>query len=77
MKTKYALINTFNAMPGRLGGILSFHRTEEAAEKADRACQKAVKRANGQNSYLPTIIREVDGNAPFSNDLHESWVYER
>ena len=77
MKTKYALINTFNAMPGRLGGILSFHRTEEAAEKADRAFQKAVQRANGKNCYLPTIIREVDGNAPFSNDLHESWVYER
>ena len=74
MKTKYALINTFNAMPGRLGSILSFHRTEEAAERADKACQKAVKRANGRNSYLPTIIREVFANAPKSSDLHESWL---
>jgi hypothetical protein len=74
MKTKFAVINTFNAMPGRLGAIQSFHRTEEAAEKADKALQKAVKRANGQSSYLPTIIREVEGNAPRSNDLHESWL---
>lgn len=74
MKTKYALINTFNAMPGRLGGILSFHRTEEAAERADKVFQKAVKRANGNSSYLPTTIREVFANAPRSNDLHESWL---
>jgi len=74
MKTKYALINTFNAMPGCLGGILSFHRTEQAAEKADRVFQKAVQRANGKNCYLPTIIREVEGGAPRSNDLHESWL---
>ena len=76
MKTKFALINTFNAMPGHLGCVQSFHRTEQAAEKADKALQKAVKRANGQSSYLPTIIREVAGNAPRSNGLHESWLAE-
>jgi hypothetical protein len=74
MKNKFALINTFNAMPGHLGAVQSFHRTEEAAEKADRALQKAIKRANGQSSYLPTIIREVGAKAPRSNDLHESWL---
>jgi len=74
MKTKYALINTLNAMPMYMGSVQSFHRTEEAAEKADKALQKAVKRANGKNCYLPTIIREVEGGAPRSNDLHESWL---
>lgn len=74
MKTKFALINTFNSMPGHLGAVQSFHRSEEAAEKADKALQRAVKRANGQSSYLPTIVREIDAKAPRSNDLHESWT---
>jgi uncharacterized protein involved in exopolysaccharide biosynthesis len=76
MKTKFALVNTLNAMPDHLGSVESFHRTEEAAEKADKALQKAVKRANGQNSYLPTIIREVAGNAPKTPSLHQSWEVE-
>lgn len=73
MKTKFALINTFNALPGRLGSVVSFHRTEAAAIAADVKLQKAVKRANGQSSYLPTIIVEVGAAAKKSTSLEESW----
>ena len=46
----YHLINMFNRT------IISSHRTEGAARKADVKHQRAVKRANGQNSYIPTQI---------------------
>lgn len=49
----YALLDTFNDR------IISRHRTIEAAQKKDAAYQRAVKRANGQGSYVPTVIREV------------------
>ena len=37
---------------------LSSHRTLAAAVDADRKYQRAVKRANGQSSYIPTQYRE-------------------
>lgn len=41
---------------------VSHHRSIEAAVKADRKFQRDVKRANGQNSYIPTTIQvRVDG----------------
>lgn len=53
----YALINTMTQIPGdSLGTVLSLHRTAEAAERADAALQRAIKRANGETSYLPTCI---------------------
>jgi hypothetical protein len=74
MTTKFALINTFPALPDHLGQVISFHRTEEAAEKANASLQKAIKRANGNSSYLPTIIREVDSKAKKCQNLHTSWT---
>jgi Cu/Ag efflux protein CusF len=70
---KIALINTMTRMDTYVGTVLSLHRSVEAAEKADSELQRAVKRANGQNSYLPTIIREVDPKAK-TGLLHESLV---
>ena len=44
----YELYDTFNKR------VVSRHRTLDAAVKADRRLQRAVKRGNGQSSYLPT-----------------------
>jgi hypothetical protein len=46
----YHLIDMFNR------AIISSHRTMEAAQKAEAAHHRAVKRACGQNSYIPTQI---------------------
>ncbi len=62
MKTKYAVINTMCQSSDTPGMVLSLHTTEQAAESADSKLQRAVKKSNGQNSYLPTIIREVAWN---------------
>lgn len=51
----YKLIDTFNNC------TISRHRTVEAAVKADIRFQRAVKRANGTNSYIPTIVVDADG----------------
>jgi hypothetical protein len=72
---KIALINTFNTLPGHAGTVESFHRTRAAAESADRKLQRAVKRHNGRNSYLPTIIREVDPKAQ-KGMIHDSLIVD-
>lgn len=48
----FHLIDTFNDRR------ISSHRSLEAAIKADRAYDRAVKRANGESSYIPTEYRE-------------------
>lgn len=48
---KYTLHDTFNRT------LISRHRTLEGAVKSDISHARAVKRANGQNSYIPTEIR--------------------
>ena len=59
MKMKIELHDTFNR------NLISRHRTILAAAKAQRRHSRAVKRANGQSSYIPTAIRNAD-NAPLS-----------
>jgi len=51
------LIDTFNKVE------ISTHRTLEAAVKAQRKHLAAVKRRNGQNSYLTYAFRYSDGTA--------------
>ncbi|TXH12085.1 MAG: hypothetical protein E6R03_13590 [Hyphomicrobiaceae bacterium] len=51
---KYTVEDTFNKR------TVSNHRTLLAAVRAERKFLKAVKRANGANSYIPTRIL-VDG----------------
>ncbi len=55
----YLLINTFGRNSYDLGRVYSRHRTAEAAQRASERLQRAVKRTNGSNSYLPTIVIEV------------------
>ncbi len=52
----YALINTMPAVDCYVGRVVSMHRTEKAAQLADRKLQKLTRGANGSNSYLPTMI---------------------
>ena len=56
----FVLINTFSSIPGRdLGCVVSCHRSRDTAERAAKALQRAVKRANGQGSYIPTHVAKV------------------
>lgn len=52
------LINTTNGFDQ----IISRHRTIKAAVEADRKLQAQVKRANGRDAYLMTVIRSSDGD---------------
>ena len=57
----FAVLNTFAAVScsSTLGRCESVHRTRAAAEAAETRLHRAVKRANGASSYLPTKIVEV------------------
>ena len=39
-----------------IGTVLSVHRSWDNAQKAHTKLQKQIRKANGQNSYLPTRI---------------------
>lgn len=56
----FLLVNRHNALPGFLGSLVSRHRTEAAAEKAEAKLQRAVKRGHGGTAYLPTVIVSAD-----------------
>jgi len=71
--TKIALINTFDRLPGYAGRVESLHRSVAAAERANRELQRRIKAYNGRDSYLPTIIAEVDGMAK-KGLIHESLI---
>jgi hypothetical protein len=49
----YQLFDAFNCLK------ISNHRTFEAAEKAAIAHGKAVRKNNGKNSYIPTVILRI------------------
>ena len=57
---KITLLDTFNNV------TISSHRTLAAAVKAQLAHARAVKRWNGQSSYIPTRIL-IDGE-PMNED---------
>ena len=48
---KFTLHDTFN------GGTVSVHRSIETAVRASMRFHRAVKRANGKNSFITTEIR--------------------
>jgi hypothetical protein len=56
----YALLDTFN------DHVISRHRTIEAAVKADRRHQGAIKRIHGQASYIPTKIMRLEADGAMS-----------
>lgn len=55
----HALINVFNCPADSIGRVISCHRTEKAAEAARYRHGRAVRRANGSTSYVPTRIVEL------------------
>lgn len=55
----YALFDTFN------NKVVSRHRTIEAAVKADRRHQRAIKRMHGPASYIPTKIMQINQQGQF------------
>jgi hypothetical protein len=70
-----ALLNTFDRRPGSIGTVLSLHRSEAAAQQADRAMQRSVQRGHGRNAYLPTrISRLCAGRWRKGDDVRESEV---
>lgn len=59
----YALINTFGRNDyGKVGYIMSQHRTMDAAILAEDKFHRQVKRSNGGNAYVPTKIVLLTGN---------------
>lgn len=64
----FAVYDTFNQK------IVSRHKTVAAAIKADLKLQRAVKKANGKTSYLPTELRVVASDGTLQRvdeDSHE------
>lgn len=73
---KYAIINTMEKYDTTAGKVLSTHRSLAAAEAEDRKIQRAVKRWNGDSSYLPTVIAEVDASVVRGQYIHESLIMD-
>lgn len=65
--SKYTVRDTFN------NRTVSNHRSLEAAVAADIKFGKAVKRANGQSSYIPTEIL-CDGRPLTDNQKEQAWA---
>lgn len=63
----YTVYDTFNDR------VVSRHRTIRNAEKADRKHQKAIKKYNGQNSYIPTILLDKNGDRVAWYDHEDCW----
>lgn len=61
---KFTLHDTFNDK------LLSSHRSIETAVRASYRYARAVKRANGESSYIPTEIR-CDGKRLNQTQLDE------
>lgn len=64
---KYTLRDTFN------GVTVSTHRSLEAAVSAEIKFGRAVKRANGASSYIPTEIL-CDGERMTDDEMEQAWA---
>lgn len=73
----YILVNTFarRTADNSVGAIVSRHKTREAAEKADARLQRGVKRGNGQSSYLPTVIVDMEDDSYGKHEAYNGHVY--
>ena len=73
----YAVIDTQYRTARSRGRIISQHRSVETATAADSKLQRAVRRRNGQHSYLPTIVcvGSRSNDTPTECDaLRSDWV---
>lgn len=68
--TRFVIINTMDAVDVFRGKVISVHHSLEAAMENDSKIQRACKRANGDSSYMPTVICEIDSKRPRIGD----WV---
>jgi hypothetical protein len=75
----FTLVNTMTQVLGdSIGTVISQHRTLDAAEHANTILQRAVKRANGNSSYLPTRIVEAPAMPRGRHVRNSDWrVLER
>jgi hypothetical protein len=53
----FYLINTFVGGDNKIGAVISSHRTEDSAEKANRLLQRSL---SNRGHYLPTTIIESE-----------------
>lgn len=58
----FAVVDTFSKPHGEFGTVISRHWTLEAAVKAEGKFQAQVRRNNGENSYIPTVLVQLMGN---------------
>lgn len=57
----FAVVDTFSKPHGEFGTVISRHWTLEAARKAESKFQDQVRRNNGDNSYIPTVLVHLMG----------------
>jgi uncharacterized protein involved in exopolysaccharide biosynthesis len=70
-----ALINEMNQIGNdSIGTVISLHRTTEAALRKSEKFQTSVKRANGQNSYIPTRIVTLTERHAVGKHVHPMYV---
>jgi len=70
----FAILDTFN------NKMVSRHRTVAAAVEANARFQRAIKRNNGQSSYIPVDLRAIAKDGSLSRLDDESpemqeWLY--
>jgi hypothetical protein len=67
---KFRIFDTFNRR------VVSNHRSLRTTVIAQDKFSKAVRRANGENSYIPTIIEYTDDEGDWlklpTDDLHDA-----
>ena len=73
----FALVNTFNKPHESFGVVWSVHRSVEAAEKANDATQAAVKRGNGNSSYIPTTIVRLKKRLRSGDVIGVNWIHDK
>lgn len=66
--TLYRLVDTFNGL------VISGHHSLMGAEKAARRHDRAVKRANGQSSYIPTRIDRWESSEGWQPVPHDEVI---
>ena len=72
----FALVNTFNKPHESFGAIRSIHRTIPAAIEANSKFQAAIKRTNGQASYIPTTVIRLIVKLKAGDVIGVNWIHD-
>ena len=73
----FAVVNTIESTDLIVGHVISAHHSIEAAERAEAKEQRAVKRYNSDNSYLPTRIVETERRVRKGDCVNKSELVSR